>query len=120
LTSGANGTVIYNQADGGQNVIVANYGNLTFNNSNKVLPSSGTIIISNVFTPGTATGHVIQDSTIEFNSGGTQTIPAFNYYNLSSSGGGNRNLGASGIIGIAGVFSPGVNGYSIAGSTIDF
>src|SRR5207244_6749909 len=43
LSSGPAGTVSYNQGTTGQSVLAANYGNLTFSNFTKVLPSTGTV-----------------------------------------------------------------------------
>ena len=181
ITSNAAGTVNYNQSSDGQNVRAFNYGNLTFSNFNKVLEPTGTIGIAGVFTPGTATGHTITGSTVNFNgtgaqtvpafnfnnltisgvrgvnsvtlvNGGTigvagifsptatfaggnyiilnntvnfngsgpQTIPAFNYFNLTSSNTGARTLQNSGIIGIASVFTPGTNVYTVTGSTVSY
>jgi CSLREA domain-containing protein len=120
ITSAATGTVNYNQGSAGQNVLAFNYGNLTFSNQNKVLASAGTIGIAGVFTPGTAVGHTITGSTINFNGSGAQTIPAFNYNNLTSSSTGARTLANTGTVGVAGVFTPGTNAYTITGSTIDY
>ena len=53
-----------------------------------------------------------------FQRHGAQTIPAFNYNNLTSSNTGARTLANSGSIGIAGVFTPGTNAYTITGSTV--
>ena len=93
LQSNTAGTVIYNQSSNGQNVLGINYGNLTFSNANKILPDS-TVGISNVFNPGTATGHTIAGNTIEFN-GASQTIPAFTYNKLRVSGSGTKTLGGA-------------------------
>jgi hypothetical protein len=120
LTSSATGTVIYNQGSDGQQVVAGTYGNLTFSNFNKILPATGTVFIAGTFTPGTAIGHTITGSTIEFNGSGAQAIPAFNYNNLSSSNVGARTLPNGGTIGIAGTFTPGTNVYTITGSTINF
>ncbi|HKP45404.1 MAG TPA: hypothetical protein VJT50_02290, partial [Pyrinomonadaceae bacterium] len=120
ITSAATGTVNYNQGTPGQNVLAFNYGNLTFSNQNKVLASAGTIGIAGVFTPGTATGHTITGSTINFNGSGAQTIPAFNYNNLTSSSTGGRTLANAGTVGVAGAFNPGTNIFTITGSTVDY
>jgi predicted outer membrane repeat protein len=182
ITSNPTGTVNYNQSSDGQAVRAFNYGALTFSNFNKVLEPTGTIGISGVFTPGTATGHTITGSTVNFNGTGAQTVPAFNYnnltisgvrttnnvtlvnggtigvfgifnpiatftppgnyvitnntvnfngsggqtipafnfFNLTSSNTGARTLVNSGIIGIASVFTPGTNVYTIAGSTVAY
>lgn len=83
LSSAATGTVNYNQSSNGQTVLTANYGNLTFSNFNKTLPSA-TVGIAGTFTPGSATGHTITGNTINFNGSGAQTIPAFTYNNLQT------------------------------------
>ena len=109
ITSNPTGTVNYNQTGDGQNVRAFNYGNLTFSNFNKVLEPTGTIGISGVFTPGTATGHTIAGSTINFNGIGAQTVPAFNYNNLTISGARGANnvtLANGGTVGVAGIFNP--------------
>jgi CSLREA domain-containing protein len=120
ITSAATGTVNFNQGTAGQNVPAFNYGNLTFSNQNKVLANSGTIGIAGTFTPGTASGHTITGSTINFNGSAAQTIPAFNYNNLTSSNTGGRTLANTGTVGVAGAFTPGTNVFTITGSTIDY
>jgi len=98
LSSNANGTVIYNKASNGQNVLPLNYGNLTFSNFNKTLPS-GTIGIAGTFTPGTATGHTITNSTIDYNGSSAQTIAAWDYYNnLTISGSNWKQLNGNAIV----------------------
>src|SRR3954471_489156 len=94
------------------------------------LASTGTIRVFETFSP-TATfsggGYVITGSTVDF-AGVGQTIPAFNYNNLSISGANGTNavtLASSGTIGIAASFSPiatfsGGPGYVTTGSTINF
>ena len=65
-----------------QNIPALNYNNLTSSSSGaRVLASSGTIGIAGTFTPGT-NSYTVTGSTVDFNGSGTQTIPAFNYYNL--------------------------------------
>ncbi|MFN7013110.1 MAG: G8 domain-containing protein, partial [Bacteroidia bacterium] len=113
------GTINYASSTA-QTITSTNYFNLISSNSgNRTLASSGTIGIAGTFTPGTNT-YTTTGSTIEFNGSGTQTIPVFNYHNLSSSGSGSRVLANTGTIGIAGTFSPGTNSYTITGSTINF
>ncbi|HEY6232461.1 MAG TPA: hypothetical protein VIW64_14460, partial [Pyrinomonadaceae bacterium] len=121
LTSGATGTVNYNQQSNGQaTVLAANYGNLTFSNFSKTLASTGTIGIAGTFTPGSGTGHTITGSTIDFNGTAAQTISAFTYNNLTSSNTGARTLPNGGTVRIAGVFTPGTNAYTITGSTVEY
>ena len=55
-----------------------------------------------------------------FNGSGAQTIPAFNYNNLTSSSTGARTLASSGTIAVAGTFTPGTNAYTVTGSTVNF
>jgi hypothetical protein len=118
IGSSPTGTVNYNQVAGGQNVAPGNYGNLTFNNSAKVLPNGLTVGIAGTFTTGAGVP-TITGSTVDFNGAGAQTIPVFNYNNLTSSNVGARTL-AAGTIGVAGVFTPGTNTYTITGNTMDF
>ncbi len=127
LTSALGGTVNYNQGSNGQIVLAANYGNLTFSNFNKVLPNSGTVGIANTFAPGSAVGHTITGSTVDFNGTNIQTVPAFNYNNLTISGARTTNnvtLANGGTIGVAGTFSPTATFTSgtfvITGNTINF
>lgn len=108
LSSATTGTVAYNKGTNVQAVLAANYGNLTFSNFTKTLPS-GTVGVAGTFTPGSATGHTITGNTFDFN-GGTQTIPAFNagtgYQNLFTSGAASEKT-ASGSLEIAGNFDNG-------------
>jgi glycosidase len=119
INSSTTGTVSYAQASAGQAVCAGTYGNLTFNNNNKTLSPSGTIGIAGTFTPGSATGHTVTGSTVDFNGADVQTIPAFNYNNLVSSSSGARTLASSGTIGVAGAFTPGTNSYTVTGSTVN-
>jgi hypothetical protein len=62
----------------------------------------------------------ITGGTVGFTGNITQIIPAYNYSNLFSSSTGSRTLASSGTVGIAGLFTPGTNAYTVTGSTIDF
>ena len=59
-------------------------------------------------------------STVDFMGTLSQTIGAFNYGHLTSSNTGARILASSGTIGIAGIFTPSTNAYTISGSTLNF
>jgi CSLREA domain-containing protein len=124
FTSAATGTVNYNQGSAGQGVAPGSYGNLTFSNFNKTLASTGTIGVAGTFTPGSAVGHTITGSTFDFNGAGAQTVPVFNYNNLTISGnrGGGAITLASGNVGVAGSFSPTAtnNTYTTTGNTVVF
>lgn len=121
FSSAATGTVIYNQPSNGQTVLAANYGNLTFNNFNKVLPTA-TIGIAGVFTPGTAVGHTVTNSNINFNGTSAQTIPVFPYFGLTLANAAGASLGGSvtvnGPLGLAaGVLNVGTNTLTLNGAT---
>jgi len=45
-----------------------------------------TIGVAGTFTPGSAAGHAVAGSTIEFNGAGAQVVPPFTYHHLASSG----------------------------------
>jgi hypothetical protein len=120
------GTVNYFQTAAGQHVIAANYFLLAFSGGSKILPSTGTVGIVDTFNPGGTSGHTITGSTFDFKGAGTQTIPVFNYYNLTSSSTGNREFGV-GTVGIENVFVPGGNLYGAgpnfipqAGSIVEY
>jgi len=115
-------TFEYNGTTGmnGQTITAFDYNNLkSGGTSNRTLPSTGTVGIIGTFTPGT-NSYIITGSTIEFKSNSAQTIPAFNYNNLTSSGSGTRTLASSGTIEIASTFTPGGNTYTTTGSTVNF
>src|SRR5258706_284594 len=118
-TLGATSTVEY-YGTGAQTITAVNYGHLTSSSTGaRTLANAGTIGIAGIFTPGT-NAYTITGSTIDFNGSVAQTIPAFNYNNLTSSNTGARTLAGAGTIGVAGVFTPGTNAYTITGSTINF
>ena len=125
FTPGANsytitGSTVDFNGSGAQTIPAFNYNNLTSSSAGaRTLANSGTIGIAATFTPGPNT-FTITASTIDFNGSGAQTIPAFNYYNLTSSSSGPRTLANSGTIGIAATFTPGPNTFTITASTIDF
>ena len=97
VSLGATSTVDYT-GTGTQTVVAQNYGNLTSSSTGtRTLASSGTIGVAGTFTPGSNT-YTITGSTIDFNVSSAQTIPAFNYNNLTSSSTGARTLASSGMM----------------------
>ncbi|MBN4066145.1 T9SS type A sorting domain-containing protein, partial [Candidatus Amoebophilus asiaticus] len=113
-----NGTGTGNKA---QTISAFDYNNLSSSSiGDRKLASTGTIGIYGTFTPGINNYTAITGSTIEFKSNSGQTIPAFNYDGLTSSGSGTRTLASTGTIGIAGTFNSGGNSYTVTGSTVDF
>jgi hypothetical protein len=122
LTSGATGTVNYNQGSNGQNVLAASYGNLTFSNATKVLPAA-VVGVAGLFTSPVTSGHTITGNTIDFNGAGAQTVPAFNFNNLTISNTHGANpvtLISGGTIGVAGTYTPGTNSFGVMNNTMDF
>ncbi|MCX6137149.1 MAG: hypothetical protein NTV54_06615, partial [Ignavibacteriales bacterium] len=85
------GTVNYAQALNGQSVIATQYGTLIFSNFNKTLPQGVEIGIRTAFTPGTATGHTIVNSTFNY-YGTSQNVAGFAYNNLKLSTSGWKQL----------------------------
>ena len=82
------------------------------------LSGNGTYKIGTSFTnTGTFT---TGQSTVEFNGSSSQTIPALNYYNLTSSNTGARTFPSSGTVGVAATFTKGSNSFATTGSTVDF
>ena len=113
---------------GNQTVNALSYGHLTISQNGTrtvTLASSGTIGVLGVFSPtSSTTTYTITGSTLDFNGSGAQTVPAFNYNNLTITLNGTRTitLAGSGTVGIAGTFSPaaGATSYTLTGSTVDF
>ena len=105
---------------GTQTIPARNFGNLVSSSTGaRVLASSGTIGIAGTFSPGSNV-YTNAGSTINYNGAGDQTITAFNYNNLTSSSTGPRVLASNGTIGIASVFTPGSNSYTVTNSTVNF
>ncbi|MFZ4622170.1 MAG: beta strand repeat-containing protein, partial [Bacteroidota bacterium] len=125
ITSAGNGTVSYLKTSGGQNILtnLSQYGNLTFNNYSKSLPS-GTLFISNVFSPGSANPVVHASNIININGTGTQPIPGFRYAGLNIS----KSAGtavfpnvSTDTVHISGAFTAGFSPtYDLTGSTVEF
>ncbi|MGB9746463.1 MAG: hypothetical protein ACPLXM_06000, partial [Bacteroidales bacterium] len=87
-----NNTVNFN-GTGAQIIPAFNYNNLTISGARTVntvtLDNSGSIGVSGTFSPTatfTSGGWNIAGSTIDFNGDINQTIPTFNYFNLTISG----------------------------------
>jgi hypothetical protein len=65
-------------------------------------------------------GSYVMNGTVTFNGTVPQTIPALNYYNLTSTGTGARTLDSNGTIYIRNAFAAGSNAYTTSGSTVNF
>lgn len=124
LTGG--NTININVAAVTKNLLLSNSGLvLTIRSGNALTVSGDFTLNSGTFNTeaafSTVSGTVdVTNGTVGFIGIGTQTIPAYNYYNLISSSTGGRTLASSGAIGIANTFTPGTNAYTINGSTINF
>lgn len=117
------GDVFFNGASQ-QTVVSGTYTNLNIAGGDRILSSTGTIAISNVFTPGTGT-HTVTGSTVEFNGTGSQNIPAFNFETLVLSGnrsGGNITFVNGGTIGVAGSFTNNATAvnFVVTGNTFNY
>ncbi|MBL0356951.1 MAG: hypothetical protein IPP72_08685 [Chitinophagaceae bacterium] len=118
LTANATTTFDYAQASGTQTLVANNYGNLILSGGGTKTFPAGTIGIAGAFTPNSFT--TAAAGTIDFNGTASQTIPAFNYNNLTSSSTGARTLAGSGTIAVFAAFTAGANSYTVTGSTVNF
>ncbi len=138
LTWSGTGSIAFNKTtvnySGNNQAVVSglNYYNVGFTGTNTAQPPTVTTLnIGGVFNSGIFSG--LSSGTIIFTtpSGGGvpqpgQTIPAFNFYNLTISGSRMVNItfASSGTIGVAGVFNPTAtftsSGYVTTGSNINF
>ncbi len=119
---------------GAQTVPAFSYNNLTLSGArttNSVtLVNGGTINVAGAFTPSatfSSGGYVVTGNTVTFNAGGAQTVPAFNYNNLTISGARTTNsvtLANGGTVGVAGAFTPGATftsgGYVVTNNTVEY
>jgi uncharacterized repeat protein (TIGR01451 family) len=121
----ASSTVEY-YGSGSQTITATRYGSLLSSSTGaRILDPSGPIYVEGAFTPG-SNSYTVSGSTMVFANDGdnaddsVQAIPAFNYYNLTGADESPHILDPTGVIGIAGTFTPGANTYAVAGSTVDF
>ena len=108
ITSASQGTI--NLKGSTQSIPAFNYYSLDLTSATSTTFPSGTVGIANTFTPASIT--TASQGTINFNNAtGNQTIPAFNYFNLTNSSTSTNlnSLAPTGTIGVAGT-------YTIAGS----
>jgi hypothetical protein len=118
-------TININVAAAAKNLLLDNTSLVLTTNAGNTLSVSGNMTLTNgTFNTATAfpavSGTVnVAGGTVGFIGSIAQTIPAYNYHNLSSSSTGSRTLANSGTIGIAGVFTAGTNTYTTTGSTVN-
>lgn len=100
-------------------LVLSTTGTNTLSVSGNLILASGTFNTVGVFP--SVTGLVdVSAGTVGFTGSVSQTIPAYNYYNLVSSSTGARVFASSGTIGIANSFTPGTNIYTVTGSTVSY
>ena len=123
ITKTWGGTVQYNSASA-QTIVDGNYTNLDGTGGNRTVSSTGTIGVAAAFTVGVGT-YTTASSTVDFNGTAAQSIPAFNFNNLTISG--NKGVGAitlinGGTIGVAAIFSVTATNtsYTVTGNTFDY
>ena len=122
----SSGTTVNYASTASQTIAAVNYGNLTnTGNGARTLASSGTIGIQNSFTPGSG-AYTITNSTVQYDGSVPQIVSSgtsgFNYYNLVvTNSSANITLDNTGVIGIAGTFTPNATSFgTITNSTIAF
>jgi CheY-like chemotaxis protein len=118
------GTVDFD-GTGAQTVPALTFTNLTISGArttNSVTLVNGAIDIAGIFSPSatfTSGGYVIAGNTVNFNGTGAQSVPQFNFNNLTISGARTTNsvtLVNGGVIGIVGTLSAGTNGVTFSGA----
>ena len=87
------GLVNYNSSSA-QTIVYGNYSDLTASGGNRTIDSNGTLGIAGTFTPGGGT-YTVTATTVNFNGSSAQTIPAFNFENLTVSGGNTKSCGGN-------------------------
>ncbi len=117
ISLGTTSTVEYSSSSS-QTLQNTQYGNLTSSSSGaRVI--NGSVQVSGTFTPGT-NSYTVTGSTVDFNGTGAQTIPAFDFNNLTIGSTGTKTL-ASGTIRVAGNISlTGGNAFTVTGNTVEF
>ena len=87
------GLINYNSS-AAQTIVYGNYTDLTASGGNRTIAASGTVGIAGTFIPGAGT-YTVTSSTVNFNGSSAQTVPAFNFNNLTLSGGNTKNCGGN-------------------------
>lgn len=117
--SNTGNTIDYNSAGAQTIAAFGSYRNISNSgNGNRTL-ANGTIGLVGTYTPtsGTVT---VGTSVFDFKGANGQVIPASSYYSITNSNNANRTLASSGVIDIAGTFTPGSGTFTITGSTIRY
>ncbi|MGQ0827629.1 MAG: peptidoglycan DD-metalloendopeptidase family protein [Bacteroidota bacterium] len=94
--------------------------NGTFTLSGTAFTSTSNTLTFNSTVTNSSGTFTHNSGTVSFSSTGAQTIPAWNFYNLTSASTGTRTLNSTGTIGISNTFTKGTNTYTNTGSTINY
>jgi len=114
------GSTVNFNGSGGQAIPAFTYNDLTSSSTGaRTLASSGTVGVGGTFTPGT-NAYTITGSTVSFNGTAAQTVPAFNYNNLTVANTSTVTLAGTGTLGVGGTFTPAAATYTITGSTVSY
>jgi hypothetical protein len=120
------GSTVNFNGTGAQSITIGTYNNLSISGARgaaAITLPAGTISVGGAFDVSTLsafTASVNAASIFDFTSAGVQSIPAFFYGQLNSTGNGNRTWASSGIIDINQGFSPGTGIQTITGSTVQY
>jgi hypothetical protein len=82
-------------AAGNQRIQPGTYINLDATGGNRDVAASANINISGTFTPGSGTYSLGSNSTFDFSSSSSTTIPSLSYQNLTISGTGTKSIGGT-------------------------
>jgi hypothetical protein len=128
----ANSTVNFN-GSGAQTVPAFDYNKLTVSgvrSGSVTFANGGTIRVARTFSPSatfSSGGYVTTNNTMDFDGTVAQTVPAFDYYNLTISaarGANNVTLANGGTVGIAGIFNPAATftsgDYVVTNNTVEY
>jgi hypothetical protein len=118
------GSTVDYKGTGAQSIAAGLYNNMTISQSRGglaiTLPAA-TIDLAGTFNPSLSNFTVtVSTNTFNFSGAGTQSFPAFFYYNVTNTGNGNRTWASSGIIDINNTFTPSTGSNTVTGSTVRY
>ena len=97
-------------------------GTNTFNGAGGLTMTGGELQLAKtgVTLPELGGAYALTGGVVNFKGAAVQTVRAVDYFNLTSTAAGTRTLVSIGTIGVANLFTPGINIYTVTGSTVDF
>jgi len=106
---------------GGATDVINVNGNFNLQNAGTLtMTGGGTFNLQTGSWTKTASTFNSGTGTVSYNSAGSQTIAGENYFNLTSTSTGDRDMSTLSTVGIAGAFTKGTNNYTFTGSTVDY